>query len=110
MFGINPGEFAVLALVAIFVIGPERLPQYSRQLREWVLKGRSMWQQGKEQLQADVGDDIDWKSLDPRQYDPRRIVREALYEPLPTPAPTQSGGPAPQGSMTPRAPFDEDAT
>jgi sec-independent protein translocase protein TatB len=26
-------------------------------------------------------DDIEWKSLDPRQYDPRRIIREALLEP-----------------------------
>ena len=110
MFGINPGEFALLALVAIVVIGPERLPSYSRELREWVLKGRTMWQQGKEQLQADVGDDIDWKSLDPRQYDPRRIVREALYEPMPAPVPVKPTGPAPQGSLAPGAPFDTDAT
>ena len=25
-------------------------------------------------------DDMDWKKLDPRQYDPRRIIREALQE------------------------------
>ena len=25
-------------------------------------------------------DDVDWKKLDPRQYDPRRIIREALDE------------------------------
>ncbi len=108
MFGINPGEFALLALVAIIVIGPERLPSYSRQLREWVVRGRQMWQQGKEQIQAEVGDDIDWKSLDPRQYDPRRIVREALYEPIPKPAPTWA--PAPGPATAQRAPFDADAT
>ena len=105
MFGINPGEFGLLALVAVIVIGPERLPSYSRQLREWVFKGRQLWQQGKEQIQAEVGDDIDWKSLDPRQYDPRRIVREALYEPIKAPDPVTQAGPAPG-----RAPFDADAT
>jgi len=105
MFGINPGEFALLALVAIVVIGPERLPSYSRQLREWVVKGRQMWLQGKEQIQAEVGDDIDWKSLDPRQYDPRRIVREALYEPVKAPDSVRPTSPAPG-----RAPFDADAT
>jgi sec-independent protein translocase protein TatB len=105
MFGINPGEFALLALIAIVVIGPERLPAYSRQLREWVLKGRTMWQQGKEQIQTEVGEDIDWKSLDPRQYDPRRIVREALYEPVPPPAPVKPTGPAATST-----PFDSDAT
>jgi sec-independent protein translocase protein TatB len=110
MFGINPGEFALLALVAIFVIGPERLPSYSRQLREWVVRGRQMWQQGKEQIQAEVGDDIDWKSLDPRQYDPRRIVREALYEPIVAPDPARQAGPASPAAQPQRAPFDADAT
>jgi sec-independent protein translocase protein TatB len=109
MFGINPGEFALLALVAIIVIGPERLPSYSRQLREWIVRGRQMWQQGKQQIQAEVGEDIDWKSLDPRQYDPRRIVREALYEPLPTSGPVNTAGPA-SGQTPQHAPFDDDAT
>ena len=110
MFGINPGEFALLALVAIIVIGPERLPSYSRQLREWVVRGRQLWQQGKEQIQAEVGDDIDWKSLDPRQYDPRRIVREALYEPIATSDPAKRAGPTSQSSGHQRTPFDDDAT
>ena len=108
MFGINPGEFAVLILVAIFVIGPERLPAYSRQLREWVLRARRLWQQGKEQIQAEVGNDIDWSTLDPRQYDPRRIVREALYEPI-SPDPAYGAGPG--AAVQPgRIPFDDDAT
>ena len=25
-------------------------------------------------------DEVDWKKLDPRQYDPRRIIREALLD------------------------------
>jgi hypothetical protein len=29
-------------------------------------------------------DDVDWKKLDPRQYDPRRIIREALIDDEPT--------------------------
>ena len=37
----------------------------------------------KERLREEMGpdfDDVDWKKLDPRQYDPRRIIREALLE------------------------------
>ena len=37
----------------------------------------------REQLRAEVGpelDQLDWRKLDPRQYDPRRIVREALSD------------------------------
>jgi sec-independent protein translocase protein TatB len=35
------------------------------------------------QLREQMGpefDDIDWQQFDPRQYDPRRIVREALLD------------------------------
>lgn len=105
MFGINGGEFLLLLLVAAIVIGPERLPEYSRQLREWAVKGREFVKQGKETIRAEVGEDVDWSQLDPRQYDPRRIVREALYEPNPAPAPAPTAGPAPE-----RAPFDTEAT
>ena len=30
-------------------------------------------------------DDVDWRTLDPRQYDPRRIIREALLDDAPVP-------------------------
>ena len=32
-----------------------------------------------EELADEVGD-VDWAALDPRKYDPRRIVRDALLE------------------------------
>lgn len=101
MFGINGGELVLLIIIAIVVVGPERLPEYSRQLREWVIVVRDMVRKGKDQIKTEVGDEIDWSALDPRQYDPRRIVREALYEPAP--APQQAPAPA-------RSPYDPEAT
>ena len=83
MFGINGPEFLVLALVALLVVGPERLPKYASQLARLVREGRRMATGAREQVRAELGpefDDIDWKKLDPRQYDPRRIVREALSD------------------------------
>jgi sec-independent protein translocase protein TatB len=35
------------------------------------------------QMKDELGEgfeDLDWKKLDPRQYDPRRIIREALLD------------------------------
>ncbi len=137
MFGINGGELIVLVIIAIIVVGPERMPEYARQLREWVVGMRSVVERGREQLKEEVGDDVDWASLDPRQYDPRRIVREALYEPgspatasnTVAPAVTASTVVAPaiadapgassaahaapashDGQAAPRAPFDSEAT
>src|SRR4051812_33495770 len=42
-----------------------------------------MAQGASEQMREELGpefDEIDWRKLDPRQYDPRRIVREALSD------------------------------
>lgn len=83
MFGINGSEFIVLLAVAAVVLGPERLPHYSQQLARLVRELRRMAQGASEQVRAELGpefDEIDWQKLDPRQYDPRRIVREALAD------------------------------
>ncbi|WP_084106046.1 twin-arginine translocase TatA/TatE family subunit [Demequina sp. NBRC 110056] len=119
MFGINGWEFLVLILVAIIVIGPERMPEYARQLREWVVSMRDLVNLNKDRLKNEIGDDVDWKQYDPRQYDPRRIVREALYEPSPTAAAepaaaaAAAGGAAAAGAAAETArpaPFDSEAT
>jgi sec-independent protein translocase protein TatB len=83
VFGINGSEFIVLLVVAAIVLGPERLPQYAAQLARLVRELRRMAQGASQQMREELGpefDDIDWRKLDPRQYDPRRIVREALSD------------------------------
>jgi sec-independent protein translocase protein TatB len=83
VFGINPSEFIVLVAVAAVVLGPERLPEYAQSLARLVKELRRMAQGASAQVRQELGpefDDIDWRKLDPRQYDPRRIVREALAD------------------------------
>jgi sec-independent protein translocase protein TatB len=83
VFGINPSEFIVLLVVAAVVLGPERLPEYAAQLARMVRELRKMAQGASTQIRSEMGpdfDDIDWRKLDPRQYDPRRIVRDALSD------------------------------
>jgi sec-independent protein translocase protein TatB len=83
MFGISAGEFLVLMAVAAVVLGPERLPDYARQLARLVKSLREMAQGATTKVREEMGpefDEIDWRKLDPRQYDPRRIVREALSD------------------------------
>ena len=109
MFGINGGELVVLIVIAILVVGPERMPEYAAQLREWVVSLRDLVTRNKDQLASEFGDDVDWKQYDPRQYDPRRIVREALYEPAPKPAAAAPAAAAAAPVAQP-APYDADAT
>lgn len=83
MFDINGGEFIILIVVALVVLGPERLPQYAAQLARLVREARGFAVKAREQVRSEMGeefDQVDWQALDPRRYDPRRIVREALLD------------------------------
>ena len=140
MFGINGSELIILAILAVVILGPERLPEYAAQLARFVKQLKTMAAGAKEQLREEVGDeivDMDWRKLDPRQYDPRRIIKEALLDDdeAPRPAPAapavaaaaataagtavSTGSRAPtRAAATPRtqlapgeaAPFDTEAT
>ncbi len=130
MFDINGGEFLVILLVAVIVIGPKRLPAYAEQLARYTKQARHYLADARRRVDAELGDevkDIDWEALDPRRYDPRRIVRDALLDGEPAPAGSRAaaaaGGagaaarasraapPAPT-SLPPDvpAPFDDEAT
>lgn len=85
IFGINGGELIVLIVLALLLLGPEKIPEYLRTLREWIHKARKLAEGAKEQFKEETGtdfDDVDWQKYDPRQYDPRRVIREALAEPI----------------------------
>jgi len=110
-------EFILLIVLAVVILGPERLPEYAAKLGRMVRQAKGMAEAAKGQLREQMGpefDDIDWKQYDPRQYDPRRIVREALLDP----DPSSDGDPAHEPSFTPRGghdpllptPYDDQAT
>ena len=108
MFGSGGSEFLVLLLLALIVVGPERLPGYAENLGRWVRSARGYVGTAKQRVTAETG--LDWEELDPRRYDPRRIVREALVdepEPVgPTSRPTRRAVKPQSGP----APFDDEAT
>ncbi|WP_315503302.1 Sec-independent protein translocase TatB [Actinomyces radicidentis] len=83
MFGISGGEFLVILLVIAIVVGPQRLPEYTRTVTQWVRQLRLFLDNAKQQIAEEVGPelaDINLSDLDPRNYDPRKIVRDALGE------------------------------
>ncbi len=124
MLNISGGEFIILAFLALVLIGPERLPQYAQQLARLVKTLREMMSGARTTLQEELGEDYaELAKFDPRQYDPRRIVREALLEdvvPSTKQAPSRAPAPppavvskresaAPEATSGP-APFDDEAT
>jgi sec-independent protein translocase protein TatB len=84
VFDINGWELLLLGILAVIVLGPERLPEYAAKFGRFVRQARAMADRAKEQLKDEMGpefSDIDWRAYDPRQYDPRKIVRDALSAP-----------------------------
>ena len=82
-FGLTFDKLIIIAVIAVFLIGPDRLPGYAAQLARLVRSLRTMADGAKDRMREEMGpefDEVDWKKLDPRQYDPRRIIREALLD------------------------------
>lgn len=76
--GLGGWEPLVLIIVFLVVVGPQRLPEVTRQLISWVRQARRWVESSRATVEDEMGIAIDdLKKYDPRQYDPRRIVREA---------------------------------
>ena len=114
MFGISGEKLLILGLIAIFVLGPDKLPHYAEQLAKFVKSLKRMAEGAKGQLQTEIGEEVNWKQLDPRQYDPRRIIREALSETEPVNPLAALTKPVtqvqPRLAKGEQAPFDSEAT
>ena len=118
-FGLTIEKLLVIALIAAFVVGPERLPRYAEALSTFTKRAREWMSTARTRVKDEMGDDLDaldWRTLDPRQYDPRRIIREALLDDAPAqPKPRSAPAPAmtpPPASFVPDQvpPFDAEAT
>lgn len=88
----------MLALVVFLVMGPEKLPDVAKQFARVVREVRRIARGAQDRVRTEMGSDYDeLKKLDPRRYDPQRIMREALrVETTPTgqPGPSQAQNPA----------------
>ena len=78
IFGLGGWEIVVLLVVFLVVVGPQRLPDVTRQLVQWVRQARRWVEDSRSTVEDEMGIAIeDLRKYDPRQYDPRRIIREA---------------------------------
>ncbi|HLS01787.1 MAG TPA: twin-arginine translocase TatA/TatE family subunit [Beutenbergiaceae bacterium] len=121
MGNFSGGEILIILFIALVLIGPERLPQYAEHVARFVKTLRQMMAGAKSTLKEELGDDYaELAKYDPRQYDPRRIVREALIDdvvPASKQAPTHVSNPPPAvdahdgaGTTPEQVPFDDEAT
>lgn len=80
-FGINGSELLLILIVGVIVVGPKNAAQAIVWLKSALQKLRE-WSQTLRQeanLTKD-GQKIDLKDFDPRNYDPRKLIKDAVAE------------------------------
>ena len=87
MLGLSMDKIIILAVIAAFLIGPSRLPTAAAWLAKAVRRLSAFVDGAKDRAREELGEDFDaieWQKLDPRRYDPRRIIADAFLEPGPS--------------------------
>ncbi|ALJ19949.1 twin-arginine translocase TatA/TatE family subunit [Microbacterium sp. No. 7] len=121
-FGLDMEKLIIIGVIAALLIGPERLPKAAEALTRFIRQARDWMRGAKGKMKDELGDDFDeieWRKLDPRQYDPRRIIRDALLDdaPVRTVQAAAVGGAITAAAAPPQrfepdgpVPFDDEAT
>jgi sec-independent protein translocase protein TatB len=71
-------ELAVLAIVGLIVLGPERLPGFARQAAQMIRTLRDLASGAREQLRDELGPEF--ADVDLRNLNPRTAVRRVLFD------------------------------
>ncbi|MCZ2859255.1 twin-arginine translocase TatA/TatE family subunit [Blastococcus sp. VKM Ac-2987] len=73
------GELVVLGLAALFIFGPERLPDLARDAAGGLERVRGAVAGVRGQLHDTLGEDFDHlRDVDLRRYHPKALIREHL--------------------------------
>jgi sec-independent protein translocase protein TatB len=74
------GEILVIALAALFIFGPERLPTLAKDAAAGLKRVRRALKDVRGQVDETLGDDFaELRDLDLRRYHPRTFLRDQLF-------------------------------
>jgi sec-independent protein translocase protein TatB len=114
VFDIGTGEVLALAVIALLVLGPEKLPRYAAEAARFLRQLRNMANDARNEVTRELGPELE--GLDLRELNPRSLVRKHLLDGLDD---DDDDRPAPRerrprtnrdASSTSDAPFDPDTT
>jgi sec-independent protein translocase protein TatB len=78
VFGVGLQEMFLIAVVAVFVFGPDKLPDLARQAGKMARQVRSFANSARDELRSELGPE--YADLQLRDLDPRVIVRKHIME------------------------------
>jgi sec-independent protein translocase protein TatB len=109
VFDIGPGEFLVIAIVGLLIVGPERLPKMLAEGVKWLrlLRDQAVKARGEIVAAADfdpsVTDELRRSVSDIAELHPKRIVGSLMADvvdgPAAAPKPSVPASPAPVNSF-----------
>lgn len=110
MFDVNLGELGLLAVLALVIFGPERLPQAAAQAGRALRQLRRMATSATEDLRSGLPEE--YRDFNPADLNPRAFVRRHLFEDdEPVMAGTTLTDPlTPELEYGERPPYDPEAT
>lgn len=76
MFDIGLSEILIVAIVALVVLGPERLPKAARLAGYWVRKARAQWYTVKAELESEMQDEELKNSLKESMTDLKKTFQQ----------------------------------
>ena len=83
MFDFSLGEMLVVALVALVVLGPERLPKAARFAGLWVRRARAQWHSVRTELEQELASEELKRSLQAGRQalaDTRSQLQDSLHD------------------------------
>jgi sec-independent protein translocase protein TatB len=118
VFDIGTGEILALAVIALLVLGPEKLPRYAAEAARFLRQLRNMANEARSEVARELGPELD--GLDLRELNPRSLMRKHLLDGFdgldeedddrPTPREQRQPRTNRDASTTTDAPFDPDTT
>ena len=104
MFDVGFSELVIIAVVALLVLGPERLPHAARMAGAFFRRARIQWESVKAELERELETDRLKADLDAAARGvqaPMRELEQALRETLPPKIDLMPPTPAPPHAQTP---------
>jgi sec-independent protein translocase protein TatB len=80
MFDVGFSELLIIAVVALLVLGPERLPKAARFAGLWVRKARAQWYSVKSELELELAQDEMKKHLQETENSIKAPLQELQHE------------------------------
>jgi sec-independent protein translocase protein TatB len=78
LFDIGTGELLALAVLALLVLGPDKLPRYAAEAARFLRQLRTLASDARSEVQRELGTDLD--GLDLRELNPRNLVRKHVLD------------------------------